>query len=368
MTLFRRFSSGEKRNSKQPTTRILKQKQIKSKDKKPSSSFFLFLIFSLVAFYWLNVSGITLLNQEYATFVNSYTTKPSSNFQDLSNCTISFVPPSPRKESEWRKPLWIPSFPASGSASPSNQGDLVKELIDKLTGSSSAVKNYHMSVRKRLKRCRGISETVGCSNAHPYVPVGPEKQQENFQSPVIFVLRNPATAFPASYTDKGIAYRNLKGQSDENEWRKIRDEYLEGTIKVWKQMINWWMEADYYKIAIFLPYEQLVDPRTGIRLLSQLANVLRESGFDVAPTSDLPCIWYQVATKEWERQKELTRYVSGYTKPQKNFILKELEEFIKHLSSQKEKEDQLISILKEYLSQVQKDTRLDIPWTNNSIS
>lgn len=36
----------------------------------------------------------------------------------LQNCTISFVPPPPRQEPEWRKPLWIPSFPSSGSASP----------------------------------------------------------------------------------------------------------------------------------------------------------------------------------------------------------------------------------------------------------
>lgn len=38
--------------------------------------------------------------------------------QDLQNCTISYVPPPQRRQTEWRKPLWIPSFPSSGSCSP----------------------------------------------------------------------------------------------------------------------------------------------------------------------------------------------------------------------------------------------------------
>jgi len=93
----------------------------------------------------------------------------------LQNCTISFVPPPPRQEPEWRKPLWIPSFPSSGSASPSNKGDLVKDLIEKLFGKQGAVKNYHVSMKNRLRRCKGLSETVGCSQGHPYVPVQPEQ-------------------------------------------------------------------------------------------------------------------------------------------------------------------------------------------------
>ena len=55
-------------------------------------------------------------------------------YQNCSNVLASFTHsrPSlpPRPPSEWRKPLWVPSLMASGSASPSRKGDIVKEWID----------------------------------------------------------------------------------------------------------------------------------------------------------------------------------------------------------------------------------------------
>jgi len=55
-------------------------------------------------------------------------------YQNCSNVLSSFMqsqPPwPPRPPSEWRKPLWVPSMMASGSASPSRKGDIVKEWID----------------------------------------------------------------------------------------------------------------------------------------------------------------------------------------------------------------------------------------------
>lgn len=85
------------------------------------------------------------------------------------NCTLSFVPPPPRKEpSEWRKPLWVTSYPASGSASHSKKGDITKQLIDKITGLPQATKNYHMSIKGgKLRRCKGVSETAACTQGHP---------------------------------------------------------------------------------------------------------------------------------------------------------------------------------------------------------
>ena len=59
----------------------------------------------------------------------------AQTYQNCSNVLSSFVHsrrPSlpPRPPSEWRKPLWVPSLMASGSASPSRKGDIVKEWID----------------------------------------------------------------------------------------------------------------------------------------------------------------------------------------------------------------------------------------------
>lgn len=74
---------------------------------------------------------IELTMQEFKA---STTKAPNNELGSLQNCSVTFVPPPARPESEWRRPLWIPSYPASGSASPSKQGDVVKDLIDRLFG------------------------------------------------------------------------------------------------------------------------------------------------------------------------------------------------------------------------------------------
>lgn len=272
------------------------------------------------------------------------------------NCTISFVPLPPRKEDEWRKPLWIPSFPGSGSASPSKKGDIVKELIDGLTGLKQGTKNYHMSMRGgKLKRCKGISETAGCSNGHPYVGVGPDTQTANFQSQVVFVIRNLADAIPALHTEKHIAYHNGKGQAPEHQWNKVRDEYLTGNIQSWKEMLQWWNTASYYNVSIYLPWEWLLSPTKGPKTVQRLADVYASAGFDVAPATDIPCIWYQVVQREWKRQEKLMQYQPSYTRTQQEELVAALDQLILEYPAN----EHLLSILQEYRQTVREDLRIE---------
>jgi hypothetical protein len=284
--------------------------------------------------------------------------------QKYENCTISWTPPPPRtKESEWRKPLWVTSHPASGASTPSKKGDVVKALINSVTGlGNGGTKNYHMSMRNRLRRCKGMSETAACSQGHPYVPVGPEKQTANFATSVIFVLRNFATAFPASHTDKGMAYHSAKGQAPEDQWRMVRDQHLKGAFKTWKEMILWWKQADYYQIALYVPFEHLLDPTMGPTLVQRLADPFQSAGFDVAPAPDLPCLWYQAVKPEWARQHALMEYVPGYTKEQRDFLLQELQDFQKQVQG----DDDLVAILKEYFAEIRDHTRLDVAFSENN--
>lgn len=275
------------------------------------------------------------------------------------NCTISFVPPQPRlQEAEWRKPLWVPSFPASGSASPSKRGDLTKQLIDTITGLKQATKNYHMSIKGgELRRCKGISETAACTQGHPYVPVGPESQTANFQPSVIFVIRNFATAFPASLSDKNTAYHNAKGQAPEEEWRKVRDQYLESSMESWRAMIRWWKTAEYYQIALYVPFEWLLSPTKGPRVVQELAQVYERAGFQVAPSEDIPCIWYQMASQEWQRQDALNEYIPGYPLEQRDFIARQFDEQI----NETRHDLALTTLLQEYKEDALRSTRLDRP-------
>jgi hypothetical protein len=146
----------------------------------------------------------------------------------------------------------------------------------------------------------------------------------------------------------------------------VRDQYLEGAMKEWKNMLSWWINADYYQIATYLPYEKLLNQETGPALVKNLADTLQASGFEVALEVDFPCIWYLAAKKERARQKTLDEYVPGYTREQQSFMLRELTEFIKKLSKDPGN-DELVSILKEYHDDIKHNTRIDKPWANHSV-
>jgi hypothetical protein len=131
-------------------------------------NFFVCLVFSAVLLAYHRFIKIKINLEEIQVLtpftVHNNVRQVGLQYQNLQNCTLTFIAPPPRrKENEWRTPLWVPSYPASGSASPSRQGDIVKEIIEKVTGLQGGVKNYHASMRKQLKRCKGISETVACS-------------------------------------------------------------------------------------------------------------------------------------------------------------------------------------------------------------
>jgi hypothetical protein len=285
--------------------------------------------------------------------------------QQYENCTISYQPPPPRTdEKDWRKPLWVPSLPASGASGPSNKGDLMKALIDSVTGLNKGTKNYHMSMRNRLRRCRGISETAACTQGHPYVKIGPETQTDNFQSSVLLALRNPRDAFPAGHTDKNIAYHNAKGQPPEREWRKVRDEYSQRALSSWKEMIEWWTTNDYYKVALFVPYEQLLHPTNGPKLVQRLATVYQQAGFEVAPNSDIPCLWYKAVTPEWHRQDVLMEYVPGYRASQRDYYLTQLQAYMEQIIQKQEQNPQqqqgdLLAIVRDYYNEIRDHTQID---------
>jgi len=208
------------------------------------------------------------------------------------------------------------------------------------------------------------------------------------KSEVILVVRNFLTAFPASHIDKHIAYHNGKGQPPEENWRNVRDEYLESSIKSWRHMINYWMNVGggndgeddgsstigpYYKVGLILPYEWMLDPIRGPMLIQQLADLYQRVGFDVLlplrtnatssssssePTHDevIYCIWNQMSTKENKRQEELvSAYKPGYTKSQQDLMIHHMEEGWKEYQN-----DPVLKILfQEYKDQIVKEIRIE---------
>jgi hypothetical protein len=282
----------------------------------------------------------------------------------LENCTVSFVL-SPNSKIPG-KPLWMPSYPGSGAASASKQGDVMKPIVNALSGLNAGSKNYHMS-SKRLRRCKALAgpsnPTAVCTNGHPMTPVGPEAQTEEFDSRVILVIRNFRDAYPAFHNDKAIAYHGAKGQVDKNEWRKFRDQYLSGSFGQWKETITVWKTMEYYRIGMYFPFETILDPQKGPSLMQRLGEQLAAAGFVVAPPDQMPCIWYRAVHGEHKRQAQFYKYIPGYTIVQRDYLLAEMDKFIQEMSEDKE----LVAILKEYRVDIRDNTQIDIPWVNETI-
>lgn len=266
----------------------------------------------------------------------------SRAFDKYEGCSVKWTPPPPK--TAWdTKPIWLPASPGSGSSGPTGKGDILKSLINGVTGMKSAAKFYHAS-SKKLKRCHGIDETVTCSNGHPVVSVGPEKQADDFSSSVLLVIRNYMVVFPISFFDKAEAYHGATEQPSETEFKKVRDIYFVNGFEAWKNLIITWKQMQEYDIGMYIQYEALMDPDRGPPTLQRIADQLKTAGFSVAPKEDIPCIWFQAVKEEPARLREYLNYIPRYTTTQRDVILDDLKKFQHEVADDTE----LVSILKEY--------------------
>lgn len=223
------------------------------------------------------------------------------------------------------------------------------------------VKDYHMSMKNALRRCVGVSETIGCLNNHPAVDVSPQTQTEVFRPEIIMPIRNPATAIPELFTNKHIAYHSGTKQGDVESWRVMRDQFLESTFISWMDIIRHWRgtnsangdESSYYRTQLYVPFEDIVgsDPAKGAAIVEQLSNLLSgteeglsnsERGFFETTKSknDYECLWYRIAKQEWEREQQIIGdYIPAYTDTQKNMMVQNLTAFAEEIEAGLQKED-----------------------------
>jgi hypothetical protein len=277
------------------------------------------------------------------------------NVVKLQNCTVSFEAPP----NMTFLPLWMPAYPGSGAASASKKGDLLKPIVDKLTGWQAGSKNYHMSIRNKLKRCHAVnSPTAVCTNGHPLTSIQPRKQAKNFHHKAIMVVRNFMTAHPAMMQDKAFAYHGAKEQIKKTEWEKLRDDWTKSSFESWKSFfVEWNSMSDVYEISMYVVYEKLMDPEVGFNVVQRLAETLRQAGLQIASDDQIPCIWYHAVVPEYQRLDALYKYVPGYTRELKTFLEKGMEKLIDEMTG---KDNELVEILQEYLVQIQQNILVDI--------
>lgn len=310
----------------------------------------------------------------------------------LEDCSLAWRQPKPpRKEPDWRSMFWLPSFPGSGGANPAKDGDLIRELVEGLflgdiedrQAYHKPVKNFHMSIKKRLKRCVGLSETIGCSCGHPLVSTSPEAQTDKFRSEVVMAIRNPATSIPESFTIKHIAYHSGTKQASVDNWRIMRDEHFEKAFQSWMDMIRYWRgtSTSYYRTELYVPFEDLVtsDAEKGKTIVQKLSNVLSGNGARIAKSGetaaspgffetttsekDSECLWYRIAKAEWNREQQIIGdYIPPFTKNLQTMMVQNLTAYAieveNELGNEGKKDNDsadsvLATILRRYAYQIQ---------------
>ena len=287
------------------------------------------------------------------------------------SCPAPFTTPKDEKYMNI-DPLWMPSYPSSGTNSPSGQGNFLKPIVDQLTGFNSGYKSYHMSIKGgKLRRCHAgkdpstgklfYNPTAVCTTTHPMTPIFPDTQTNAFSTTgVLFVIRNFATAYPAFHNDKAVAYHQATKVADIVEWRQVRDEYMKNQWEEWKRiLLDWTISGtrENYTKPIFIVYEKLLmNPDLGVPELQKISTLLQEEGFPVAPTSEHACIWNKVVPKEQARLKKWMPYSPGYTTEQKAFLQQELTQLIEQVQ---ETVPELAVILKEYRYEIETEIPTD---------
>lgn len=334
------------------------------------------------------------LVEAYGTASDAILSKPTLPkfpvISRLEECKLAYKPSEkPRAEtSEWRPKFWLPSFPGSGSSNPAKKGDILRELIVGLfsgeDGNTSGsylnpVKDYHVSIKNRLKRCKGVSETVGCSSSHPMTPVGPETQKDQFRPEVILAIRNPAVVIPVMFANKNIAYHKATKQSPVEEWRENRNRYFGGALQNWIDIIKFWRgtaeESSYYHTVVYVPYEDLVTTiaSNGIAKIKELSDAIsgRNSSnnenrnfFETSSSEqDYECLWYRSAKNDWEYQQQIIGdYIPAYTLVQRGTMVKKLIDFANEVEKEPfrgEQDAALVSLLHRYAIQIKTFVRLD---------
>jgi len=282
--------------------------------------------------------------------------RPALDLSRFESCTVAPIADIPDKETLMNlKPFWVPSFPASDDG-------LFRKLVAGLTDSKATSKSYYAKA-KGLRKCKGNTPTAACEQIHPVVGIGPppDEQASKFQSQLIVMIRNPATAIPAHHQTKAVLYHEQEGQVALDGWREFRDTFLEqGLFQNWKSVVDAWSAMTSYTIGLYVPFEHLVDIERGPDLAVKLGTMLRRAGFPVVAENDIPCVWFN-AVQHLLRYKGhrhygfATDYLPGYTAEEKHYMLEQLHD----MQQEYRTDEALVALLDEYREEIETDTATD---------
>ena len=314
----------------------------------------------LCASLWLNWSVLKSSNSE----LPSATTKVSRK----TTCS----PVAPRSSTQ-AKPLWIPAYPGSGS-------ELLRELIPAFTGlqSSDVYEDTGLVQTKEGMTC-SAPNTITCKTHWPLLdkrnPWRPARL-ELMSRTVLLLLRNPAKAIPSHFNfvweaqQENASALDHTVQAPQEAWRKWRDANFKNQLKTWAWTIKRWhldTVADsndtepYFRIPLYLPYEELIQESTGPGLVQDMVNVFLQEGHSLPDkaklsSSELECLWRQVVLERPHKKRREHSYTPGYRERQKIAFLRTFRKKLYPILSDR---PALLRILQAYEKDIETNLRID---------
>jgi hypothetical protein len=206
-----------------------------------------------------------------------------------------------------KKPIWVPSFPGSGA-------ELFRELVTAITSQPTVdgaligrclgggdydyiTCKTHWPTLNSTRRFQDPYHPSSSSSSrrrrrrrHPFR--GYNQNNHEYDPRTMVLIRNPMHAIPSWYnqiyeTHVRVGYHIQ--QAPLKNWKryivssshsggggggglgKVREQ-----LQLWKDLIFYWLDHDYYRVQLWIPYEQLIDPTSGPKLLTQVGTILLE--------------------------------------------------------------------------------------------
>ncbi len=265
---------------------------------------------------------------------------------------LQFKPTKPKESWSNKKPIWFASMHHS------MEDNIFKNMIQYLTQMNQAGKSFYASIKGSLRHCISTtSETAVCA-----IGDTPTRNLDNYHDKYMIFVRSPRLVFPYVANMKAMKYSGLVGQMKIENWRSLRDEYLDGMIDGWIQHIMNWNKMTQYTLGMYIVYEDLMDYEKGPGVFKKMANVLNEGGFDTVQSDDeIRCAWLMSLGKESimkfnEKEYDFDEYIPGYKAEQKQTMIAKLTNFMNEIG---DSDKELESIVSSYIKDIEEKMVID---------
>lgn len=230
--------------------------------------------------------------------------------------------------------------------------EMFRSLVEAMTGLKSDEINDHY--------CRDRPPT--CKTHWPafdrYAHVA--ERSNEFHTHSILLVRSPRRALPSWFNWKWEQKHHLASHTvvaPKADWVDWRNRVFVRQLNKWKSMFVQWRESVPSKVALYVPYEELVVPETGPAWLEKIHALLQESGTPLIPVDDLPCIWHRIVKGKLssKTKRKDGGYTPSFSHEQKELFLDRIDTLSQLFSN----ESQVTRILQIYRDDIQQNTPLD---------